>query len=110
MAEDIIDHYLNQDAILQYWEYSYATSFSKCIKIRWEDVMVEAVNILDEYILCTGKVMTKEVVTAGTFASGTPRGYVIIWKAMLYSVVQAKVQPGIAGDDVYTELLVAPIG
>lgn len=106
MAENIVDHYLKQDAILQ--DRSGAMVPDKCIKVRWDDAMIEAVDISDTYVLCTGRVIIKEVVeTTIPNEYGFCRFYLIRF-GKYYKIVQARILPGIEGLDTYRELLVAP--
>lgn len=107
MTESLVDHYMKQDAIIQ--DHIAGAQKSTCVKVRWDDVTIEAVDISDTYVLCTGRVITKESVEATL-----PNGYgyerfYLIWKGRFFRIVQSRILPDIEGTGVYTELLVAPV-
>jgi hypothetical protein len=73
------------------------------VKVRWEDDLVEAVDINDEYVLCVARVIINEPVSA------THADRFIIWKdGAPYRVVQHRVYPDIDGNEAYRQLLVGP--
>ena len=84
----------------------------KNIRVRWDDFMMEAVDINDEYVLATAKVITNEPVYA-TYrrVSINPKSekFYFIKDGERYRILQHRVMHDIDGNELYRELLVGPV-
>lgn len=82
----------------------------KNIKVRWDDQLMEAVDINDEYVLTVASVKTDETDICATVGIGSAlveRFY--MWKdGKRYRIAQHRVYTDVSGKESYRELLVAP--
>jgi hypothetical protein len=90
----------------------------KNVDVRWDDIMIEAPDINDNYTLCVAKVITTELIEA-TYAvyvhqpmfstmSDHDR-YYIYRKGVKYRVVQHRVYGDVEGKEMYRELLLSVV-
>lgn len=107
MADNIIDYYIKQDVVIQ--DHLAGSESAKCAKMRWDNMMIEAVDMDDEYVLCTVKAITKETIDATPKNGSSIYRYYIIKDGAFYRVVQSRILTEIEGDETYRELLLAPV-
>ena len=87
-----------------------ADGWEKNERVRWEDYIMESVDINDEYVLCVAKVITNEKIYA-SYKSGTgnfTEKFYIMKDGVRYRIVQHRVMSGVDGVEMYRELLVGP--
>jgi len=90
--------------------------YTKNVKVRWDDFIIEAPDINDNYTLCVAKVVTNEPIEA-TYAVYEHHPhystlmdherYYIYRKGVKYRVVQHRVYADVEGVEMYRELLLA---
>lgn len=92
--------------------------YIKNVKVRWEDFIMEAPDINNNYTLCVAKVITNEPIEATYAVYGqhphyetfeVHERYYIYRRGVKYRVVQHRVYSDVEGNEMYRELLLAII-